>query len=292
MGGRPGAARPPGRDRQSGSWCYGRVLTTGHARPGTRRAPAGLPASGRAAPERASLPALSARDIAGLVFTGEMYGLQLDQLAALLAVGEPRAAAIAAGWRKRGLAGTARLGPGRPWVWLTKAGLAVCGLGYTAAPPALGRLGHIRAVAAVRLALEGTAGYREAGAAWRSERRLRSRLGGRVGLRGHVPDGEVHWPDTGPLPWAGECWAVEAELSPKTLARTLAIMRELLGRTGDYGCPAADVAVRGRPPRHARVLYVCSPAARPVVERARAALGGTAHRIEVRDLPPGAEAPR
>jgi hypothetical protein len=65
-------------------------------------------------------------------------------------------------------------------------------------------------------------------------------------------------------------------------------MRELLSRTGDYGCPAADVLVPGRPPRHARVLYLCSPAARPTVTRAREALGGAAARIEIRALPPGA----
>ena len=82
---------------------------------------------------------------------------------------------------------------------------------------------------------------------------------------------------TGPtatgVPWAGECWAIEAELTPKTTARTVAIMRELLSRTGDYGCLAAEVQVPGRPPRHARAIYLCSPAARPVVARARDALG-------------------
>ena len=74
------------------------------------------------------------------------------------------------------------------------------------------------------------------------------------------------------VPWAGECWAIEAELTPKTARRTAAIMRELLTRTGDYGCPAAEVRGAG-PPRHARVLYLCSPAARATVARARAALG-------------------
>jgi hypothetical protein len=98
----------------------------------------------------------------------------------------------------------------------------------------------------------------------------------------------VHWPDSTPVGWAGECWAVEAELTPKTVARTTAIMRELLARTGDYGCPAADATVPGRPPRHARALYLCSPAALPTVLRARAELGPIGARIEVRDLPPGA----
>jgi hypothetical protein len=113
-------------------------------------------------------------------------------------------------------------------------------------------------------------------------------------VRQHLPDAEVHWPDGAqgpagePIGWAGECWAVEAELTPKTVARTTAIMREILLRTGDYGCPAAEVSVPGRPPRHARALYLCSPAALPTVLRARAQLGPLSARIEVRGLPPHA----
>jgi hypothetical protein len=85
--------------------------------------------------------------------------------------------------------------------------------------------------------------------------------------------------------WAGECWAIEAELTRKTVSRTTAIMRDLLARTGDYGGPAAEARVPGRPARHARALYVCSASARPTVLRARRYLGPTAARIEVRDLP-------
>jgi hypothetical protein len=112
-------------------------------------------------------------------------------------------------------------------------------------------------------------------------------MGGRVGIRQHIPDGEVHWPDDAPVPWAGECWAIEAELTPKTTSRTVAIMRELLTRTGDYGCAAAEVAAGG-PPRHTRVIYLCAPAARPTVARAREALGRAGARIEIRLLPAGA----
>ena len=257
---------------------------------------------------------MSERDVAGLLFTAEMYGVQLDQLAARLAVSEARARALAARWREQGYAESARLGPGRPWVWLTRDGLLACGLPYRPSPPALARLAHLRAVTAVRLALESTPGYLAAGAYWRSERRLRARMGSRVPLREHLPDGEVHWPDTGaqdtdgqdtggpdqdgrapPVgpgatpPWAGECWAVEAELTRKTVRRTTAIMAEILTRTGDYGGPAAEVRVPGAPPRHARVLYLCSSAARPTVIRARAALpGALAVRVEVRGLPAGA----
>jgi hypothetical protein len=98
----------------------------------------------------------------------------------------------------------------------------------------------------------------------------------------------VHWPDGAPVAFAGECWAIEAELTAKTVARTAAIMQEILTRTGDYGCAADQVRVPGAPPRHARAVYLCSDAARPTVARARAMLGGAAGRVQIRALPPGA----
>jgi hypothetical protein len=228
------------------------------------------------------------RDGAALVFVAEMYGVQLDQLAALLAVTPRRTAAAVTRWRAAGNADAAVLSPGPRWVWLTRAGLAACGLPYRAAAPGLSRLAHLRAVTAARLALAATSQFTAGRAYWRSERRLRARIGGRIGLREHVPDGEVHWPDGTAIAWAGECWAIEAELTPKTSARTVAIMREVLTRTGDYGCLAADVRVPGRPPRHARAIYLCSPAARPVVSMARDALGRLGERVEIRLLPASA----
>ena len=106
---------------------------------------------------------MSERDVAGLLFTAEMYGVQLDQLAVWLAVTEVRARGLTARWRGQGYADSARLGPGRPWVWLTRAGLLACGLPYRPAPPALARLAHLRAVTAVRIALESAPGYRGRG---------------------------------------------------------------------------------------------------------------------------------
>jgi hypothetical protein len=238
--------------------------------------------------------ALAGQDSSGLAFVAEMYGVQLDQLASLLVLTSRQARSLAGSWVSRRLAETGVLGPGPPWVWLTRTGLQSCGLRYTAAPPALPRLAHLRATAAVRLTLEATPGYAEAEAHWRSERRLRSRLGGRLGAREHLPDAEVHWPETGQKqapPWAGECWAIEVELTPKTVRRTTAIMRELLARTGDYGCPAAEAREPGAPPRHDRAVYLCSPAAAGTVRRARDALGLLAARIEIRDLPSAAYFP-
>jgi len=228
---------------------------------------------------------LTVRDPDALVFAADMYGIQFDQLAALTG-GDRSARAAATRWRALGYAETARLSAGPAWLWVTRAGLAACGRDYQPRQPALPQLAHIRAVAAARIALEATDAYRRAAAFWRCERRIRARHG--PGIRQHLPDAEVHWPDSAPVAWAGECWAIEAEVTPKTVARTTAIMREILVRTGDYGCPAADAAVLGRPPRHARALYLCSPAALPTVLRARADLGPLAARIEVRDLPPTA----
>jgi hypothetical protein len=229
---------------------------------------------------------LAVRDADALVFAADMYGIQFDQLAALTG-GERSARAAAKRWRDLGYADTARLTEGPAWLWVTRAGLAACGREYQARKPALPQLAHIRAVAAARIALEATGAYRQASAFWRCERRIRARHG--RGIRQHLPDGEVHWPDSAPVAWAGECWAIEAEVTPKTVARTTAIMQEILTRTGDYGCPAAEAAVPGRPPRHARALYLCSPAALTTVLNARALLGPLAARIEVRDLPPGAQ---
>jgi hypothetical protein len=227
-----------------------------------------------------------------MVFAAEMYGVQLDQLAAALAVSERRSAALAGKWSANGLARTERLGPGPRWVWLTRAGLASCGLPYSASVPSLSRLAHLRAVTATRLALAAAPQYAAAQAFWRSERRLRARFNRKIGLREHLPDGEVHWPDSAEcIAWAGECWAIEAELTPKTLAKTMIVMREVLTRTGDYGCPASEVTVPSRPPRHARVIYLCSPAAWPVVTRARDALDALGARVEIRMLPAAAQWP-
>jgi hypothetical protein len=227
---------------------------------------------------------LGGRDVAGLVLCGEMYGAPYDLLAAALGVREDRCRGIVARWRNAGYAQTGRLGPGPAWCWLTRPGIAVTGLGYTAGRPALARLAHIRAVLAVRLSLEASDTYRVGQAWWRSERRIRAAIGGRVGT-GHVPDAEVSWPDLPDSVYAGECWAIEAELTPKPLRRTAAIMTGLLDRTADYGPQAPG----GRVPRYDRVVYLCAPAARPVVTRAVAGLARPqAARIVVRDLPEGA----
>src|SRR5207247_11341922 len=109
-----------------------------------------------------------------------------------------------------------------------RAGPGVPGRRHAPAPPAAARLAPIRAVLAVRLSLEASAAYRDSRAWWRPERRIRAAIGGRA--TGHVPDAEVSWPDLPTSAYPGECWAIEAELTPKPLPRTAGIMAALLAR--------------------------------------------------------------
>ena len=164
---------------------------------------------------------------------GDHYGSPYDLLAAALDVRGDRLRGIVARWRHAGYAETGTLGPGPAWCWLTPAGMKATGLAYPATRPALGRLAHIRAVLAIRVWLQAGDVY-TGGRAWCSERRIRAAIGGRVGTA-HVPDAEVHWPSLDGSPYAGQVWAIEAELTPKPLARTVTIMRGLLARANDYG---------------------------------------------------------
>ena len=94
----------------------------------------------------------------------------------------------------------------------------------------------------------------------------------------------MHWPGLDASPYAGQVGAIEAELTPKPVARTVAIMRGLMARTSDYGPGPATV----QGPRYRQVVYLTAPAARPVVTRAVAALPAPLQpRIVVRDLPDG-----
>jgi hypothetical protein len=178
--------------------------------------------------------------------------------------------------RAAGYAETGVLGPGPAWCWLTSAGMAACGHPWPAREPSLSRLAHVRAVLAARLWLQDSPAWRDGGAWWRSERRIRADLPPPHVGAPHVADAEVHWPSSPPGPHAGQVWAVEVELTPKPAARTLRIMGGLLAR-----------------PRYARVVYLTSQAARPVVSATAGALPEAQRgRVAVRDLPPQASLPR
>ncbi len=217
---------------------------------------------------------LSGRDVAGLLLCGEHYAAQYDILAAALAVQPARLRGIVARWRHAGLVATGALGPGPAWCWLTAAGMTACGLRYPARPPALSRLAHIRAVLAVRLWLEAGRAYQDGQAWWRSERNIRAGLPSNAGAA-HIADAEVCWPSLDGQRFTGQIWAVEVELTPKPAARTVRIMTGLLSRHA-----------------YDQVVYLASPAARPVVARAAAGLPGAQRgRVAIRDLPATAGLP-
>ena len=122
-----------------------------------------------------------------------MYAAPYDLLGSALAARPDRVRAITSRWRRAGLAETGRIGPGPGWCWLTPAGMRAAGLRFPARRPPLARLAHIRAVLAVRIALEARRAVqgRVGVVAQRAPHPLAAaRPGG-----GHVPDAEVHWPD-------------------------------------------------------------------------------------------------
>jgi hypothetical protein len=227
---------------------------------------------------------LTDRDITGLTLVADQYGAPYDLLATALGVREERLRAITARWKRAGWVDTGNLGKGPAWCWPTLAGMRLLGLPYSAREPSVTRLAHIRAVLAVRLWLQSGQAYQEGRAWWRSERRIRAAAGGRVGIA-HVPDAEVHWPSLDHSPYGGQIWAIEAELTPKPLARTVGIMRAMAGRTSDYG-PAGTPSIG---PRYAQVVYVTAPAAVSIVTRSIGTLPPELQRrMTARDLPPGA----
>jgi hypothetical protein len=210
---------------------------------------------------------LTQRDIDGLLLCGEHYGAPYDLLGAALRANPSQLDQILFRWRHAGYAATGLLGPAPAWCWLTRQGMTTTGLGYSAVRPALGRLAHIRAVLAARLWLEGGEVWQDGQAWWRSERRIY--LGRPRTATGHLPDAEIHWPSIDGSPYGGQIWALEVELTPKAIARTAAIMTGML-----------------TPMRYATVVYLTSPAARPVVLRAVASLPAADQtRVAVRDLP-------
>ena len=246
-----------------------------------------VPDTSQTAPSRrddAGTFKITDRDITGLLLCAEQYGAPYDLLAAALDVTVDRLRGIVARWRHAGYAQTGGLGRGPAWCWLTPAGMRLLGVTYTAREPSAGRLAHIRAVLAVRLWLQSGELYQHQRAWWRSERRIRAASGGQVGIA-HIPDAEVHWPSLEDSPYGGQTWAIEAELTPKPLDRTVAIMRAMLTRTSDYG-PAISPS---RQPRYGQVVYLTAPAAAPIVTRAIAELPSPQQaRMTTRDLPPSA----
>jgi hypothetical protein len=219
---------------------------------------------------------LTSRDILGLLVVAEHYGVPYDLLAGYLGISEQRVRALTVRWRKAGLVETGNIGPGPAWVWVTPKGMKQTGYTWPADPPALGMLNHHRAALAVRLRMrEDIRDDQEPAsrrAVWRCERKLRE--GRPISQPGHIPDAEVTWPATDRSP-QGELWAVEAELMPKGMNRTRAIMSGLLAQP------------------YTAILYACTPQAMPGVTAAAETFApGMTARIVIRSLPRNGLPPR
>ena len=216
---------------------------------------------------------LQPRDVDGLVILAEQYAAPYDLLARRLGVTEDRLRGITARWRDAGLADTGRLAEGPTWCWLTPAGMRQVGHNWAADPPPLARLAHLRAVLAARLWMESGEAWTAYRGWWRCERRIQA--GRTAAGQPHRPDAEVMWPSIPGSPRAGENWCIEVELTPKASMRTQQIITGLLA--GPY----------------ARIVYLCSPAALPVVANAANRFRPEqAARMFIRELPQVALMPR
>ncbi|HEY1622514.1 MAG TPA: hypothetical protein VGG16_01820 [Streptosporangiaceae bacterium] len=206
---------------------------------------------------RAANPApLTQREIDALVLCAEHCGIPYDLLASILGVPVSRAGRIVGRWCDLGWAAAGRLGDGPGWCWLLPAGMRLIDSPYRSAPPNPALLAHSRAVLAARLRFSAS----EPSARWRPERDLAGPA--------HVADGELYWPDGGRFD--GQVWAIEVELTPKSLGRTVQIIHDLLRNPAGY----------------AAVVYLVSPAARSVVFRAVDALPRDQRaRVSVRAAP-------
>ena len=199
------------------------------------------PDTGPTAPPRrddAGTFKITDRDITGLALCAEQYGAPYDLLATALEVTVDRLRGIVARWRHAGV---------RHHRWPgTRPGLVLADPGRDAAPrPRLHRSGtvgdparpHPRRPRRPPLAGSGEL-YQHAGVV--AQRTPHPRRWRRPRRTAHLPDAEVHWPSLDDSPYGGQIWAIEAELTPKPLDRTVAIMRAMLASTSDYGAATSS----------------------------------------------------
>ena len=170
-------------------------------------------------------------------------------------------------WRGAGLVRTRTFLIATPaTVWLTADGLTVAGLPWRPSEPTLPTVAHRHAVGLVRaeaeaLEVRGSTGVSPV--VWVCEHELHEGQGGRPL---HLPDGVVVSTDSQGKKWRT---AVEVELTRKTEARVVGILRHLLATYDD-------------------VVYRAVPDAGAVVTRAAAGLDGGAERVFVTAFPPPA----
>ncbi|WP_067486821.1 hypothetical protein [Nocardia ignorata] len=147
----------------------------------------------------------------GLTILAEMYGAPMDVVGEMLGVSSSRTYRIVAKWAAAGMISDRRPRPvmGPSWIFPTKSTAeALLGRPVRYWVPTPMMAAHTKAVFQLRLALTGTDLDR-----WVAERRLRGEVGAtKAGeSRPHIHDGRY-------FTAAGDLWAIEVELTAKSIA--------------------------------------------------------------------------
>ncbi|WP_040698892.1 hypothetical protein [Nocardia vinacea] len=180
----------------------------------------------------------SPRDMAGLTILAEMYGAPMDVVAEMLGVSINRAYRITAKWAAARMISDRRMRPvpGPSWVFPTKAAAeALLGRSVRHWVPTPKMVAHTKAVFQLRLALTGMDLDR-----WISERQLRSEVGLlKAGQpRPHIHDGRY-------ITAAGDLWAVEVELTAKSISTARNSVAQALHVADSANCAGLTFYCRG-----------------------------------------------
>ncbi|WP_156910306.1 hypothetical protein [Nocardia mangyaensis] len=181
---------------------------------------------------------LSPRDMAGLTILAEMYGAPMDVVGEMLGVSSSRTYRIVAKWSAAGMISDRRPRPvlGPAWIFPTKStaeALLDRPVRYWVPTPKMAA--HTKAVFQLRLALTGMDLDR-----WISERTLRADVGMvKAGQpRPHIHDGRFYNS-------AGDLWAVEVELTPKSIAAARSAVFQAVRAAQSAECVGLTYYCRG-----------------------------------------------
>ncbi|MFE3052693.1 hypothetical protein [Nocardia sp. NPDC059239] len=180
----------------------------------------------------------SPRDMVVLTILAEMYGAPLDLVVTMLGVSRSRAYRIVAKWQNAHMisANRVRPVPGSAWVYPTKSACEALldrSVRYWVPTPKMAA--HTKAVLQLRLALTGMDLDR-----WISERALRAEVGlvAAGQARPHIHDGRY-------LTSTGELWAVEVELTAKSIAAARSSVFQALHVAKQADCAGLTYYCRG-----------------------------------------------
>ncbi|MBF6236640.1 hypothetical protein IU474_06050 [Nocardia otitidiscaviarum] len=180
----------------------------------------------------------SPRDMVVLTILAEMYGAPFDLVAYMLGVSRSRAYRIVARWQKANMisANRVRPVPGSMWVYPTKSACeALLDRKVRHWVPKPQMAAHTLAVLQLRLALTGLDLDR-----WISERALRAEVGMVAAgqARPHIHDGRY-------LTGGGDLWAVEVELTAKSIAAARTAVRQARHVAQQADCAGLTYYCRG-----------------------------------------------